>query len=163
MPPVPLLDTATLDCSRVLYSREQIYQALPQKFEFAQLDAIIHVDRENITAAAYRDIRPDEWWCRGHMPGNPLFPGILMLESAAQLSAFCLGLLFPQENSFMAFGAIDKVKFRDSVVPPARLIFLARGVEHRSRRFICDTQALLNGNIVFEGTITGMRFKASPP
>ena len=59
----------------------------------------------------------------------------------------------------MAFGAIDKVKFRDSVIPPARLFFVIRGVEHRKRRFICDTQALLNGSVVYEGTITGMRMK----
>ena len=93
------------------------------------------------------------------MPGNPLFPGILMLESAAQLSAFALAKLYPMDGGFMAFGAIDKVKFRDSVVPPTRLIFLMRGVEHRSRRFICDVQATKDGTIVFEGNITGMRFK----
>jgi 3-hydroxyacyl-[acyl-carrier-protein] dehydratase len=159
MPPTAILNATDLDCNRVLYTRDQIYQLLPQKHEFAQLDAIIYLDPDTLTTAGYRDIRSDEWWCRGHMPGNPLFPGILMLESAAQLSAFFLGKVFPQDGGFMAFGAIDKVKFRDSVVPPSRLIFLARGVEHRSRRFICDTQALLDGMVVFEGTITGMRFK----
>jgi 3-hydroxyacyl-[acyl-carrier-protein] dehydratase len=159
MPPVPIINTTELDCSRVLYSREQIYQVLPQKFEFAQLDAIIHLDPVTVTAAAYRDIRPDEWWCRGHMPGNPLFPGILMLESAAQLSAFAQAKLYPQDGGFMAFGAIDKAKFRDSVIPPSRLIFVTHGLEHRTRRFVCETQALMDGTIVFEGDITGMRIK----
>jgi 3-hydroxyacyl-[acyl-carrier-protein] dehydratase len=142
-----------------LYNRDQIYQVLPQKFEFAQLDAIIHIDCDHLIAAAYRDVRPDEWWCRGHMPGHPLFPGVLMLESAAQLSAFGMEKLFPPEEGFMAFGAVDKVKFRDSVVPPARLYFVIRGVEHRKRRFVCEAQALLNGSVVFEGAITGMRMK----
>jgi 3-hydroxyacyl-[acyl-carrier-protein] dehydratase len=161
MPPSPLLDVAALDCSRVLYSREHIYSVLPQQHEFAQLDAVIYLDKQDGTGAAYRDVRPDEWWCRGHLPGYPLFPGVLMLESAAQLAAFVRGAVYPEDNgAFMAFGGIDNVKFRGSVVPPARIIFVGRGVEQRSRRFIYDVQSFVDGDIVFEGRITGLRMKA---
>lgn len=161
MPPSPLLDVAILDCRRVLYSREHIYSVLPQKFEFAQLDAVIHLNKEDGTGAAYRDVRSDEWWCRGHMPGRPLFPGVLMLESAAQLAAFVRSTLYPEDDgSFMAFGGIDNVKFRGSVVPPARIIIVGRGQEQRSRRFVYEVQSFVDGDVVFEGVITGLRLKA---
>jgi 3-hydroxyacyl-[acyl-carrier-protein] dehydratase len=159
MPPFPLVDLSQLDCGKVLYTREQIYQVLPQRYEFAQLNAIIHFDPADATAVAYRDVRPDEWWCRGHMPGNPLFPGVLMVESAAQLAAFAHHCWSPLSDGFMGFGALDKVKFRGSVTPPARILFAGRGVEHRSRRFVYEAQAFVNGVIVFEGVITGMRMK----
>jgi len=161
MPPSPLLDLAVLDCSRILYPREHIYSVLPQQHEFAQLDAVIHLDKQDGTGAAYRDVRPDEWWCRGHMPGHPIFPGVLMLESAAQLAAFVRSVVLPDDDgAFMAFGGIDNVKFRGSVEPPSRIILVGRGVEHRSRRFIYDVQSFVNGEIVFEGRITGLRMKA---
>ena len=73
MPPTKILDPASLDCENVIYSREQIYEVLPQKYEFAQLDAVIHVDSEAETFAAFRDVRADEWWCRGHMPQQAIF------------------------------------------------------------------------------------------
>ncbi len=104
---------------------------------------------------ARRDIRADEWWCRGHLPGRPIFPGILMVETAAQMAAYC-DYVVTGSRRFMAFGGIDGVKFREAVMPPARLVFVGRGVEIRPRRTICDVQAYVSGRMVFEGTITGL-------
>ncbi len=160
MPPSPLIDPSEIDCSNVLYSKEQIYDFLPQAHEFAQLDGIVHLDTDNKMAVGYRDVSGDEWWCRGHMPGNPIFPGVLMVETVAQLAAFVQHCLYPQDGGgFMGFGGIDKAKFRGSVLPPARIIIAGRATDARMRRFICDAQAFVNGVMVFEGVITGMRIK----
>lgn len=160
MPPAPLIDPTAIDCSKVLYSKEQIYQFLPQAHEFAQLDGIIHIDAKNQTAVGYRDVKPDEWWCRGHMPGNPIFPGVLMVETVAQLAAFVMHQLLPQDDgSFLGFGGIDNAKFRSSVIPPARILLAGRAIDARVRRFICEAQAFVDGVMVFEGVITGMRIK----
>ena len=156
MPPAAILNLDELDYERVIYTREQIYEALPQRHEFAQLDGIIHLDVEAGTVAGYRDVQSDEWWCRGHLPGRPIFPGVLMVECAAQLAAFASHFIQPDVGGFVAFGGIDKAKFRDSVIPPARILFSCRAVEMRTRRIICDTQAYVDRKLVFEGTITGM-------
>ncbi len=160
MPPPPIIDLAALDCSRVLYTKEQIYQYLPQKHEFAQLDGIIHIDPTNHTAAGIREIRADEWWCRGHMPGKPIFPGVLMMECGAQLAAFVQHQFAPMEDgSFLGFGGVDKCKFRGAVLPPSRIILVGRMVEARSRRFVCDLQGYVEGIMVFEALISGMPLK----
>jgi 3-hydroxyacyl-[acyl-carrier-protein] dehydratase len=156
MPRPAILDLSTIDTSRLLYTREQIYKLLPQQFEFSQLDGIYHLDKEVGTIAGYREVRADEWWCRGHMPGFPIFPGVLMMESAAQLAAFGQLFILPIEGSIMGFGGVDDAKFRGSVIPPGRIEFLGRMIEARTRRFICDIQAYCNGALVFEGKITGM-------
>lgn len=157
MPPPPILNLGDLDTGQVLYDREQIYAVLPQRHEFAQLDAIIHMDLEARTAAAYRDVQTGEWWCRGHMPAKPLFPGVLMVECAAQLAAFTAQLLLPRAGGFIGFGGIDGAKFRDAVEPPARIFFLCRGRDIRPRRIICDAQAFVEDRMVFQASITGLR------
>ncbi|MCG8404032.1 MAG: beta-hydroxyacyl-ACP dehydratase [Phycisphaerales bacterium] len=159
MPPIPIIDPNSLDCDRVLYTKEQIYDILPQKFEFAQLDGIIHGDTEAAVFAAYRDIHADEWWCRGHMPQQPIFPGVLMVECAAQLSAFAQQILVPEAEGVMGFGGVDKGKFRDSIYPPARLIFVGRAIDLRMRKFRCEVQAFANGRMAFEAEIAGIRLK----
>lgn len=159
MPPPPILDPAAIDCSRVLYSHEQIYEILPQRYEFAQLDGVTLIDAVQNVCVGFRDVREDEWWCRGHIPGRPVFPGVLMVECAAQLAAFVQHFVLPMEGNFMGFGGIDDAKFRGSVIPPARIILIGKMVEARPRRFICDIQAYTAGNMVFEGRITGMPLK----
>lgn len=160
MPPQPILDVAALDCSRVLYTHDQIYQFLPQKHEFAQLDGIIHIDTVHHVAAGFREVRADEWWCRGHMPGKPIFPGVLMMECGAQLAAFVQHQFFPMEDgSFLGFGGVDACKFRGAVIPPARIILVGKLVEARKRRFICEIQGYVDGSIVFEALINGMPLK----
>lgn len=160
MPPPALMDMAQLDCSRVLFTRPQIYTILPQAGGFSQLDGIIHLNVQAGICAGYRDVRPDEWWCPVHLPGNPIFPGVLMMETAAQLAAFAQHHIAPAgDGVFMGFGGVDRAKFRGSVVPPSRIILVGKMVEARSRRFVCDVQAHLDGAMVFEGLITGMPLK----
>ncbi len=158
MPPAPILDPATLSCDSLVYTREQIYKMLPQQFEFSQLDGVMYVDKENMVFGAYRDVRADEWWCRGHMPHQPIFPGVLMVESAAQLSALAQQILVPEEG-IMGFAGIDEAKFRDSIFPPARIIFVGHVIDTRMRKFQCRVQSFVNGRMAFEGIIAGTKLK----
>ncbi|MCC7313951.1 MAG: beta-hydroxyacyl-ACP dehydratase [Planctomycetes bacterium] len=160
MPPPPIIDPSTLDTGRILHDRDKIYKYLPQRFEFAQLDGIIHVDTTLHHAAGIRNVRPDEWWCRGHMPGHPIFPGVLMLECAAQLAGFVQHEFAPFEaDYFLGFGGVENCKFRGSVIPPAQIILVGRMTEARKRRFVCDVQSYLDGEMVFEASIYGMPLK----
>lgn len=156
MPPTPHLDVAKLDIKNVLVDREGIYKVLPHRYEFMRLDAIVHLDVENQVMAGYHDVKDDEFWVRGHIPGQPIFPGVLMIETAAQLVSYYT-MTASKTDGFLGFAAVDDVKFRDSVKPGQRVIMVGKMVEIRlPRRCVGDTQGFVDGKMVFEGRITGM-------
>lgn len=155
MPPPVLLDVSQVDFSRVVADREGISRVNPQRFEFQLLDAIVSYDVPSHTLVGYHDVRPDAWWARAHIPGRPIFPGVLMIEAAAQLASCLYHRLF-SDGGFLGFAGVDGVKFRGAVQPPARLVLVARGRSMRARRVICDTQGFVDGVMVYEGEITGM-------
>ena len=155
MPASPLFDVADLDLSQVQISREQLYEVLPQRHEFMMLDGILHFDAEARRVVAFKDIRADDWWARAHLPGRPLFPGVLMIEAAAQMAAYCSHVLLATDR-FLGFTGVDNVKFRGTVEPPCRLLLLGDAASVRPRRVICHAQGLVDDKMVFEGTITGM-------
>lgn len=155
MPPPALLDLESVDLNHVVVTREQIYARLPHRFEFMQLDGIVHLDFDRKIAVGYRDIREDEWWVRGHIPGRPLFPGVLMVETGAQLASY-VSLLVLDQSKFLGFGGIDRAKFREAVSPPARLFLVCRADEIKPRRIISTIQGFVEGRMAFETVITGL-------
>ncbi len=155
MPPLAILDPSRIDFSRLIADREEIMRLNPHRHEFALLDGIAYCDPENSIFAGFHDVREDAWWVRGHVPGRPLFPGVLMIEVAAQLASYLthrvLGL-----RGFIGFAGVDKVKFRGTITPPARFVIIGRGKQIKRRRTVCETQGFVGDTMVFEGEITGM-------
>ena len=151
-----ILDLDRFDSGRLLYDRSAIYARLPQKHEFEQLDGIVHLDGAKGEAVAFRDVRDDEWWCRGHVPGTPVLPGVLMLEGGAQLAAFVEKYRHTEFNDFLGYGGVDNCKFRRVVRPPARLWLISSRRKVSSRRIITYVQGAVDGGLVFEATITGL-------
>jgi len=154
MPPPLLIDLEQIDLDRVCLTKDEVYQRLPHRFEFRVLDGVCMVDAQGRRIVAYADIRPDDWWVRGHVPSRPLLPGVLMLEMAAQACAVLAKTL--GSDAFIGFGGVENCKFRETVAPPARLYILGVGVEHRARRIISDTQGVVNRKLIFEARVTGL-------
>ena len=154
MPPQTLFDIRDVDFSKFIATRDEIYQINPHRFEFMQLDGICHLDYEAGDIAGVRHIRDDEFWVRGHIPGRPIFPGVLMMETAAQLVSYYV--MRNEPKGFLGFGGVDGVKFRGAVVPGDTVIMLGKMVEMRSRRCVGATQAYVGDRLVYEGLITGM-------
>jgi len=155
MPAQPFVDLATLDFEHPALTLEDIRKVNPQRFEFELLTAVLFIDEHNMRMAAYKDLTPQDFWVRGHIPGRPLFPGVLMIEAAAQMSSYYITKA-RDGNKFVGFGGVDEVKFRGQVVPPCRFVLLGRMLEMRPRRAVCATQGFVDGKMVFEGRITGM-------
>lgn len=155
MPPPAILDPAQLDFSTLVADAAEIERVNPHRYEFRLLDGVVLADVETKVFAGYHDVRADAFWVRGHIPGRPILPGVLMIEAAAQAASFMYHRLFEQAG-FLGFAGVDDVKFRGTVSPPGRLVIVGRGVSARPRRFVCDTQGFVDGVMVFEGKITGM-------
>lgn len=155
MVPSLLIDLSDIDLEKIAYGPEEIERVNPHRGCMRMLDGIVYHDEGFTEAVAYRDIKDDEFWVDGHIPGRPLFPGVLMLEAAAQLASY-LSLNRMKENTFMGFIGCETVKFRGQVVPGDRLYILGKEVEFRRRRWTCSGQGIVRGTMVFEATIVGM-------
>jgi 3-hydroxyacyl-[acyl-carrier-protein] dehydratase len=156
MPPPLLIDLDKIDLNQVIHNADAIEKINPHRFEMRQLDGIVYLDLEGGMAVGFKDVAEDEFWVRGHIPGRPLMPGVLMIEAAAQLSSFCVHKMNLAQNRFFGFGGIEDVKFRAQVDPGSRLYLLTKFLEIRPRRFKMATQGIVNGQLAFQATIIGM-------
>src|SRR5690606_31456615 len=95
----------------------------------------------------YKDVTADEFWVEGHIPGRPLFPGVLMIEAGAQLASFYTKHVLKWPG-FVGFGGVDRVKFRQQVLPGSRLYIIGERKWERHRRIGCDIQGMIDGNLV---------------
>ena len=157
MPPRLIGDLSKMDLNRVEVDLEGIRKVNPQRFEMEQLTAIVYVNRSEGVIVGYKDVRNDEFWVRGHLPGYPLMPGVLMCEAAAQLCSYYTVTSGLVEEGFFGFGGINDVKFRGPVHPGDRLVIVSMLKEFRPRRRATfATQGLVGDTLVFHGDIIGV-------
>jgi 3-hydroxyacyl-[acyl-carrier-protein] dehydratase len=152
-----LIDLSLFDVDQPIADIEEIRQYNPQRHEMEQLTAILYEDLDNHCCAAVKELSNEEFWVRGHMPGMPLMPGVVMLEAVAQLSSY-----FTQKHDLLGsemvgFGGLDNVRFRGVVSPGDRLILLVKMVKtRRGRMIVADFQGVVGENVVLEGTLRGI-------
>ena len=156
MPAAPLIDLTTIDLSTVQFDRQAIAEVNPQSYEMAQLDGIIWHDLPQMLCLGYKDITDSEFWVRGHLPGRPIMPGVIMVESAAQLCSFFMKQIYGLEG-FIGFSGIGNTKFRGTVLPGSRLYLLGHIDKVRSRQFSASVHGVVDEKIVFDTIISGMR------
>jgi 3-hydroxyacyl-[acyl-carrier-protein] dehydratase len=159
MPPELLLDPTRLDLSQVVADREGLRRTNPQRHEMEHLNAIVYVDRDKHIVVGYKDVGADEFWVRGHMPGYPLLPGVLMCEAAAQLCSWYMvtgGLL---RGDFVGFGGLENVRFRGAVKPGDRLVLVGKGTRLHWRKSIFNVQGFVGPRMVFHADIIGVPLK----
>ena len=152
-----LIDLSLFDVDQPIADLEEIRKYNPQRHEMEQLTAVLYEDLENHCCAAVKDLTDSEFWVRGHMPGMPLMPGVVMLEAVAQLSSY-----FTQKHDLLGsemvgFGGLDSVRFRGVVSPGDRLILLVKMVKtRRGRMIVADFQGIVGDTVVLEGTLRGI-------
>lgn len=152
-----ILDPAAYDLDHVVFDIEEIRRYNPQRFEMEQLTAIVYDDREQGICAGYKDVSADEFWVRGHMPGMPLMPGVIMCEAAAQLCGFHVQKHDLMGAEMLGFGGLDEVRFRGTIRPGDRLVIVAEKLQLRPGAMVrCRFQCFVRENLVCEGKIRGI-------
>ena len=105
--------------------RAEIEAILPHREPFLLLDEVTEIE-PGVRVVARKHVRDDEWYLAGHFPGNPIMPGVLMVEALAQTGA--VAVLSQEENRgrLALFAGIDDVRFKRIVEPGDELVFECR-------------------------------------
>lgn len=152
-----LCDLSQIDFDKVVADIEEIRKYNPQRHEMEQLTAIVLDDLERHLVVGYKDVREDEFWVRGHMPGMPLMPGVVMLEAAAQLCSYYTQKHDLLQAAMVGFGGLEDVRFRDPVVPGDRLVLVGHLEKVRPKRMLVSRfQGVVRDSVVVEGVIKGI-------
>jgi len=160
MPTTPLIDFEALDLTQTVGTPEDLKKYLKQRGTFELLDGVLHQGADAELTVGYKDIRGDDWWAADHIPGRPLFPGALMIETAAQLASY--DYLRYRGNrggdEFVGFGGLDKTRFRAAVSPDCRMLFAVRLIRSRRTMFVYEAQGFVDRKLVFECEVMGVVF-----
>ena len=151
----PLIDFSKFDLDKPIATIEDIRERIPQRFEMEQLTAICYEDHESHSTVGYKDLTEDEFWCRGHMPGLPLMPGVIMCEAAAQLASYHSNKSKLMEG-MIGFGGLSDVKFRGVVRPGDRFVIMVRLLKVRRSIMTCEFQCYVKEDLVCEGVLKGV-------
>jgi 3-hydroxyacyl-[acyl-carrier-protein] dehydratase len=156
MPPPLLFDISEIDLhAEPMFDKTVVCDINPQRYEMQQLDAILWVDPDRHLLLGYKDVTDHEFWVKGHIPGRPLMPGVIMIECAAQLLSFYVKQ-FLKVKGFVGFGGIESAKFRSTVEPGDRLYLLADVYERKARRVSCRVQGVVDSTLAFEAVVKGV-------
>ncbi len=100
----------------VVLNREQIMEIIPHRDPFLLIDEVNELEvGKRVVATKY--MKEDDFWFKGHFPGYPVTPGVLMVEMCAQAGAVALLSMPENKGKIGLFGGIKDCKFRQQVVP----------------------------------------------
>jgi 3-hydroxyacyl-[acyl-carrier-protein] dehydratase len=152
-----IVDPATIDFNNVVADIEEIRKFNPQRYEMEQLTAIVYEDPVRVACVGYKDVTEHEFWVRGHMPGMPLMPGVVMLEAVAQVCCYCSHKYKLLGDHIVGFGGLEEVRFREPVVPGDRLVVMCELLKLRKPHLlVCRFQGVVGGRIVVDGQLKGI-------
>ncbi len=136
-----------------MLNKEEIKNIIPQREPFLMIDEVEeYVPGES--CIAYKNVEETEWYFKGHFPGNPIMPGVLITESLAQAGAVAILSLEENKGKNALFGGIDKMKFKQMVVPGNRLKLEVKIIKRKGPIGIGEALATVDGKVVAKGELT---------
>ena len=125
----------------------EIMKILPHRYPMLLIDRITELEPK-VLARGYKNVSANEPMLMGHFPGNPLFPGVYMIEALAQLGGAAIIEPGDMARKVPYLAGIDKAKFRRPVVPGDRLDMEARVTKTRLNIGWVAAEASVDGKLV---------------
>ena len=134
----------------VVFDINAIERILPHRYPFLLVDKVIHLEVEK-KVIGVKSVTFNEPFFAGHFPGQPVMPGVLIIEAMAQTGGILLLNSLPNfEEKLVYFMKIDKAKFRKTVVPGDQLIMEVELVQKKSSTFVMAGKAYVENVLVAE-------------
>ncbi len=137
----------------MIFNTKEIQKILPHRYPFLLIDAVEEMELKK-RIVGIKNVTSNESFFQGHFPGNPIMPGVLIIESMAQAGGVLLLTEVPdREKKLLYFVAIDHARFRRPVFPGDQLRLEVNVLAWRGTICKVEGQASVNGELAAEATL----------
>ncbi|HEY3379615.1 MAG TPA: 3-hydroxyacyl-ACP dehydratase FabZ [Armatimonadota bacterium] len=133
----------------------QIMSTIPHRYPFLLVDRILELEPGK-RAVGIKNVTRNEEFFNGHFPGNPIMPGVLIVEHAAQVGGILLLATKGYEGKLALFAGIDEMKFRRKVVPGDQIVTEVTILRVSGRAGKVHVVSRVEGEVAAEGQYTFM-------
>lgn len=132
----------------------EILKILPHRYPFLLVDKILEC-KSGESIKGIKNVTINEPFFQGHFPGQPIMPGVLILEAMAQVGGILAYLSNEEEmkNRLFYFIGLDKVRFRKTVVPGDQIVFDLTMLKRKMKMYIMAGRATVDGKLVAEAEL----------
>lgn len=130
----------------------KIRAVIPHRYPFLLIDRVTLVE-PGVKAVGYKNVTSNEPFFQGHFPGNPVMPGVLMIEALAQLGCFAMLVKEEYKNMIGLFAGIDGVRFKRQVIPGDRLDLCVELLKLKGSIGKFKGEAKVNGELACEAEV----------